>query len=92
LELEPFSPRSELNLPISSLAEMQRDHILRALETSNWVIGGRKGAAERLSVKRTSLLYRMRKLRISLRAAVRESMMSPLRYLRLISHAPRHFS
>jgi len=29
------------------------------------VIGGRNGAAERLGMKRTSLVYRMRKLRIT---------------------------
>jgi formate hydrogenlyase transcriptional activator len=64
-ELEPFSPRPESNLPISGLAEVERDHILRALDASNWVIGGRNGAAERLGMKRTSLAYRMRKLHIS---------------------------
>jgi formate hydrogenlyase transcriptional activator len=50
---------------MSGLAEVERDHILRALEASNWVVGGRNGAAVRLGMKRTSLVYRMRKLRIS---------------------------
>jgi transcriptional regulator with GAF, ATPase, and Fis domain len=59
------SPHLESNLPISSLAELERDHILRALQARNWVVGGRKGAAELLGMKRTSLMYRMRKLRIS---------------------------
>ena len=45
--------------------EVERDHIVRALEASNWVVGGRNGAAERLGMKRTSLVYRMQKLRIS---------------------------
>jgi formate hydrogenlyase transcriptional activator len=49
---------------MSGLAEVERDHIIRALEASNWVIGGRSGAAERLGMKRTSLLYRMQKLGI----------------------------
>jgi formate hydrogenlyase transcriptional activator len=63
-ELEPFYsfPSDE---PIRGLAEVERDHILQALETSRWVIGGRNGAAEQLGMKRTSLVYRMRKLRIS---------------------------
>jgi formate hydrogenlyase transcriptional activator len=65
LELDPLSPDVESRRPISGLAQVERDHILRALEVSNWVIGGRYGAAERLGMKRTSLLYRMRKLRIS---------------------------
>src|SRR5262249_10918529 len=52
-ELEPFSSHRESNLPISGLAQVERDHIVRALEASNWVVGGRNGAAERLGMKRT---------------------------------------
>src|SRR5215813_4082288 len=64
LELEPPGALTQLNMPINGLAEVERDHILRALETSNWVIGGQNGAASRLGMKRTSLVYRMKKLRI----------------------------
>jgi len=64
-ELEPFRLQQEANAPISGLAEVEREHILHALEASSWVIGGRYGAAERLGMKRTSLAYRMKKLRIS---------------------------
>ncbi len=64
-ELEPFHAGSETNPPTSSLEEVERDHIMRALEASNWVVGGRNGAAQRLGMKRTSLVYRMQKLRIS---------------------------
>jgi formate hydrogenlyase transcriptional activator len=64
-ELEPFSAHKGSSLPMTSLEEVERDHILRALEASNWIVGGRHGAAERLGMKRTSLVYRMRKLRIS---------------------------
>jgi len=67
LELELSSLQTQLNMPINGLAEVQRDHILRALEASNWVIGGRNGAAERLRMKRTSLVYKMKKLRITRR-------------------------
>jgi formate hydrogenlyase transcriptional activator len=66
-ELEPFNPHRESNVPMSGLAQVERDHILHALEASNWVIGGQNGAAERLGMKRTSLVYRMKKLRISRR-------------------------
>jgi formate hydrogenlyase transcriptional activator len=66
-ELEPFSAPGDSNVPMSGLAQVERDHILGALEASNWIVGGRKGAAERLGVKRTSLVYRMKKLRISRR-------------------------
>jgi len=63
-ELEPFSSHRDSNLPISGLAHVEREHILLALEASNWVVGGRNGAAERLGMKRTSLVYRMKKLRV----------------------------
>jgi formate hydrogenlyase transcriptional activator len=64
-ELEQINAHMGLNLPLSGLGEIERDHILRALDASNWVIGGRSGAAERLGMKRTSLVYRMQKLGIS---------------------------
>lgn len=63
-ELEPCVAAKELIPPVSRLQEVERDHIIRALEASNWVVGGRNGAAERLGMKRTSLAYKMRKLRI----------------------------
>ena len=64
-ELETFPARPATNVPMTGLEEVERDHIVRALEASNWVVGGSNGAAERLGMKRTSLVYRMRKLRIS---------------------------
>jgi len=64
-ELQPFHSHAESEVPMSGLAEVERDHILRALEASGWVVGGRHGAAQRLGMKRTSLVYRMRKLHIS---------------------------
>jgi len=63
-ELEPYSASRESNLPMTGLEEVERDHIVRALELSNWVVGGQNGAAQRLGMKRTSLVYKMRKLRI----------------------------
>src|ERR1700735_2963706 len=66
-ELGPFQPHTEASGPesMTGLQEVERDHIVRALEASNWVVGGRNGAAERLGMKRTSLVYKMRKLRIT---------------------------
>jgi formate hydrogenlyase transcriptional activator len=70
-ELEPFQVHGATNIrmtgfePMTGLQEVERDHIVRALEASHWVVGGRNGAAERLGMKRTSLVYRMQKLRIS---------------------------
>ncbi len=69
-ELEPLQTHKVSDVPINGLAEVERDHILRALEASNWVIGGQSGAAARLGMKRTSLAYRMKKLRIRRPAAI----------------------
>jgi formate hydrogenlyase transcriptional activator len=64
-ELEPIRAPAQANIPLTGLDEVERDHILRALDASNWVVGGGNGAAARLGMKRTSLVYRMQKLRIS---------------------------
>ncbi|MEA2261352.1 MAG: formate hydrogenlyase transcriptional activator [Acidobacteriaceae bacterium] len=49
----------------NALEQADREQIVRALRQSNWVIGGARGAAAHLSLKRTSLAYRMQKLGIS---------------------------
>jgi len=48
-----------------SLADAQRDHILQVLREVNWVIAGPRGAAQRLGLPRTTLVYKMRRLGIS---------------------------
>ena len=63
-ELETFRGDGQIEIAMTGLEEVERDHIVRALEASNWVVGGRHGAAARLGMKRTSLVYRMQKLRI----------------------------
>jgi formate hydrogenlyase transcriptional activator len=63
-------PRSEFESPMPStsspvtLEDAERDHILRALDQTGWVIGGAAGAAARLGLKRTSLVSTMRRLGI----------------------------
>ena len=47
-----------------TLEEAERDHILRTLGQTGWVIGGAHGAAARLGMKRTSLVSTMRRLGI----------------------------
>lgn len=66
-ELEPFQPHKGSNALMNGLAEVEREHIVRALESSNWVISG---AAARLGMKRTSLAYRMKKLHVRRPTAV----------------------
>ena len=71
-------PRSELNqhnsfadIPGQSpgsrltLKDAEREHIIQALAETNWIIGGLKGAAARLGLKRTTLISKMQRLGIS---------------------------
>jgi DNA-binding NtrC family response regulator len=46
------------------LDDVHRRHIVTVLEATNWVIGGPRGAAARLGMKRPTLIYRMKKLGI----------------------------
>jgi len=47
-----------------TLEEAERHHVLRTLQQARWVIGGPRGAALRLGLKRTTLYARMQKLGI----------------------------
>jgi formate hydrogenlyase transcriptional activator len=49
----------------ATLADAEREHILRALKEAQWVLGGPNGAAARLAMKRTTLQSRMKKLGIA---------------------------
>jgi formate hydrogenlyase transcriptional activator len=51
--------------PLATLEGAERDHILRALQDTKWVIGGASGTAARLGMKRTTLISKMKKLGIS---------------------------
>jgi formate hydrogenlyase transcriptional activator len=59
------TPLDLLDSPATTLADAEREHILAALNQTNWVIGGSSGAAARLGMKRTTLISRMQKLGIS---------------------------
>ena len=50
---------------IGTLEHAEREHIVRALGETNWVIGGPTGAAAKLGMKRTTLQSRMNKLGIT---------------------------
>jgi transcriptional regulator with GAF, ATPase, and Fis domain len=80
-----YSPGSVLRLPLDlkptvkqnsetaarTLADADRDHILETLEQANWLIGGQDGAANRLGLPRTTLIYKMRNLGIETRQSLR---------------------
>ena len=79
-----FSPGSVLRLPLDlkhsvkqsaesdprTLADADREHILETLSQTNWLIGGQGGAANRLGLPRTTLIYKMRKLGIEARRSL----------------------
>jgi formate hydrogenlyase transcriptional activator len=50
---------------LSTLEEAEREHILRALGETNWILGGSAGAAFKLGMKRTTLQSKMRRLGIA---------------------------
>jgi formate hydrogenlyase transcriptional activator len=58
-EIKPPAEPTGDNL---TLRAAERDHILRALDATNWVLAGPRGAAARLGMKRTTLQSKMRKL------------------------------
>jgi formate hydrogenlyase transcriptional activator len=51
--------------PATTLKDSERTLIQRTLESVGWVIGGPKGAATKLDLKRTTLIHKMQKLGIS---------------------------
>ena len=62
---EPVAPAVTAPLSDGTLAATEREAILRTLRETNGVLGGPRGAATRLGMKRTTLQSRMRKLGIS---------------------------
>jgi DNA-binding NtrC family response regulator len=69
--LQVPAPPSRLPVPTETmtLANAEREHILHALEESNWVVGGKAGAAAGLGLKRTTLVDKMRRSGLSREAA-----------------------
>jgi transcriptional regulator with GAF, ATPase, and Fis domain len=49
----------------TTLKDSERSLILHTLDSLGWVIGGPKGAATKLGLKRTTLIHKMKKLGIS---------------------------
>jgi formate hydrogenlyase transcriptional activator len=65
-ELRPRHPPTSMEEGSdTTLQSAERAHILRALEETNYVLGGPKGTAARLGMKRTTLQYRMQRLGIA---------------------------
>jgi formate hydrogenlyase transcriptional activator len=57
--------RNDVAHEVCTLADADRVHILGALRETHWVVGGKRGAASRLGLNRTTLMAKMQKLGIS---------------------------
>jgi DNA-binding NtrC family response regulator len=58
-------PASSETPDVPNLEDMERRHIVSVLERNGWRVGGKRGAAEILGLKRSTLYSRMKKLGIN---------------------------
>ena len=65
LHVPPLPSRTINNVGAVTLQDAEREHLLKILEESNWVVGGKHGAAARLGVARTTLMSKMKKRGVS---------------------------
>ena len=63
--LIPSLPRGRMFHSSTALEDSNRALILEALEQADWIVGGPRGAAGKLGLKRTTLLAKMKRLGIS---------------------------
>jgi formate hydrogenlyase transcriptional activator len=65
------APLGDLKSPVeiesaaTTLKQVESSHILKILRQTRWVVGGPRGAAARLGLKRTTLMGKMRRLGLS---------------------------
>jgi formate hydrogenlyase transcriptional activator len=62
---EGEGPPGAISEPHDTLEGVERAHILSVLDRTNGVVGGPHGAAVRLGMKRSTLIFRMKKLGIA---------------------------
>jgi len=67
------------SLKPTTLKDAERHHICKTLEQADWVIGGPRGAALRLGLKRSTLYARMQRLGISRATLIAENTISSVR-------------
>ena len=58
---------------VRTLADAERAHIIATLRATNWVVGGPTGAAARLGLPRTTLIFKMRQLGVVRPELVRQA-------------------
>ncbi len=77
---------------IKTMADAERAHIVATLRTTNWVVGGPRGAAAQLGLARTTLIARMERLGISSDIPRARSRMSPRRILQVMNDDASHLN
>jgi transcriptional regulator with GAF, ATPase, and Fis domain len=89
--LDDLRSAIDTQLAATTLKEAESSHILKILRETRWVVGGPKGAAARLGIKRTTLMGKMRRLgllrpepEIAIGSATRESCPLPSHFARPI--------
>jgi formate hydrogenlyase transcriptional activator len=65
LLIDPFEDKQPSQIKNRTLEEMERKHLLDVLESTNWRVYGKNGAAEVLGLKPSTLQHRMKKLDIN---------------------------
>ena len=63
-QLDTSEP-AEPDIVNPTLEEKMRKEIIAACENANWMLGGPRGAAARLGLKRTTLFHKMKRLGIA---------------------------
>lgn len=67
LKLDDWLPHTEARLDeptVVTLEDMERNHIFKVLEMTDWCISGERGAAKLLNINASTLRSRMEKLGI----------------------------
>ena len=64
LQMAELMAQNAGSMAIKTLADAERAHIMATLVATNWVIGGRRGAAKQLGLPRTTLIAMMQRHRI----------------------------
>jgi formate hydrogenlyase transcriptional activator len=82
-------PKASAESTNRTLAEAERDHILDVLGETNWLVGGKDGAAVRLGLPRTTLIHKMHRLGIGRGSLTSPSALHTRRLSRTAPSTPR---
>jgi formate hydrogenlyase transcriptional activator len=82
-------PKASAESTNRTLAEAERNHILDVLGETNWLVGGKDGAAARLGLPRTTLIHKMDRLGIGRGSLTSPSALHTRRFSRTAPSTPR---